>query len=60
MDLGPHASFIWICYAVVGLVVAGLVGYLAADGARLRRELADLEAQAGGRHAASHQTESQS
>ncbi|MEZ5855591.1 MAG: heme exporter protein CcmD [Hyphomicrobiaceae bacterium] len=45
MDLGPHATFIWLCYAIVGVVIAALVGFLAAEGARLKRELADLEAQ---------------
>jgi heme exporter protein D len=40
MDLGPHAAFIWISYAAVGLVVAILVVWLIADG---RRQAADLE-----------------
>ena len=44
MDLGPHAIFIWLCYAGVGVVIAGLIGALVAEGGRLNRELADLEA----------------
>lgn len=44
MDLGPHAHFIWISYAATAIVVAGLIGWLIADGRRQRTALADLEA----------------
>jgi heme exporter protein D len=44
MDLGPHAAFIIASYAIVGLVMAGLVAWLILDGRRYRRALADLEA----------------
>jgi heme exporter protein D len=43
-DLGPHAAFIWASYAAVAAVVAALIVWLLADGARYRRQLADLEA----------------
>ncbi|MEQ1651564.1 MAG: heme exporter protein CcmD [Hyphomicrobium sp.] len=44
MDLGPHAAFIWLSYAVVTLVVAGMIAWLVADGRRQLAALADLEA----------------
>lgn len=44
MDLGPHAAFIWASYAVVALVLAALVGWLAFDGRRQQRWLDELEA----------------
>ena len=44
MDLGPHAAFIWICYAAVTLVIAGLLAWLAADGRRQQAALDDFEA----------------
>ena len=45
MDLGKHAVFIWSSYGVVIVVLAGLVGWLISDGLRLKRRLAELEAQ---------------
>ncbi|MGE0700276.1 MAG: heme exporter protein CcmD [Hyphomicrobiaceae bacterium] len=47
MDLGPHAVFIWLCYAAVGVVVGGLVAALWLDGRRQARALARLEASQG-------------
>lgn len=44
MDLGPHAQFIISSYAVVALVLGGLVAWLWVDGARQKRLMADLEA----------------
>lgn len=44
MDLGPHAGFIWASYAAVVAVVGGLIAWLAFDGKRQARALADLEA----------------
>ncbi len=44
MDLGPHAQFIIASYAVVAVVLGGLVAWLLADGARQKRLMADLEA----------------
>ena len=41
MDLGPHAAFIWISYAVVALTVTGLICWLIFDG---KKQAADLEA----------------
>ena len=43
-DLGKHAVFIWSSYAVVVVVLSGLVAWLISDGRRLRRRLDDLEA----------------
>ena len=44
MDLGPHAAFIWAAYAVTATVFAALLAWLAWDGMRHRRRLADLDA----------------
>ncbi len=44
MDLGPHAAFIIASYAIVAIVMAGLVAWLIADGRRQQRVLDDLEA----------------
>lgn len=49
MDLGPHAAFIWTAYAVVALVLAGLVGWLWLDGERQKKLLGDVEAEGGRR-----------
>jgi len=44
MDLGPHAAFIIASYAVVAIVMIGLVTWLILDGRRQQRILDDLEA----------------
>lgn len=44
MELGRHAVFIWASYGAVVTVLAGLIGWLVYDGARLKRTLADFEA----------------
>jgi len=44
MDLGPHAAYIWASYALVALVLAGLIAWLIYDGRRQQRRLAELEA----------------
>ena len=44
MDLGPHAAYIWASYAVVALVLAGLVAWLVADGRHQQRLLDELDA----------------
>ena len=44
MDLGPHAAFIIASYAIVAVVMAGLVAWLILDGRRHQRTLAELEA----------------
>ncbi|MFA5899376.1 MAG: heme exporter protein CcmD [Hyphomicrobium sp.] len=44
LDLGPHASFIWSAYAIVTLVVGGLIVWLIVDGREQERRLADLAA----------------
>jgi heme exporter protein D len=43
MDLGPHAAFIWASYAIYSVVVAGVIGWLVWDGARLKARLSELE-----------------
>jgi len=43
MDLGPHATFIWLCYAVVAIVVLALVGWLLVQGRHRENELMQLE-----------------
>ena len=49
MDLGPHAIFIWLCYAAVAVVVATMIVGLWLDGRRHARELALLESKGLGR-----------
>lgn len=49
IDLGKHAAFIWSSYAIVTVVLAVLIAWLIADGARLKRRLAELDAQGVGR-----------
>jgi heme exporter protein D len=44
MTLGPYAGFILTSYAAVVLALAGLIGWLRFDGARLQRQLDALEA----------------
>jgi heme exporter protein D len=44
MDLGPHAAYIWACFAIAGLIVAGLTAWLVLDGRRQQRLIAELEA----------------
>jgi heme exporter protein D len=44
MDLGPHAAFIIASYAIVTIVMVGLVAWLILDGRRQQRILDDLEA----------------
>ena len=60
MDLGPHATFIWISYAATALVVSGLIAWLIADGRRQRAALADLEARGVRRRSSSTKTQSSS
>jgi heme exporter protein D len=44
LDLGPHAAYIWASYAVVAVVLAGLVVWLVVDGRRQQRLLDELDA----------------
>ncbi len=44
MNLGPHATFIWLSYLVTVLAIAGLLAWLFLDGRRHARKLAELEA----------------
>ncbi len=44
MDLGPHAAFIWACYAVVAVVLSLLAAWLVFDGRRQQRLIEALEA----------------
>lgn len=43
MDLGPHAAYIWACFALTGLLLVGLTAWLALDGRRQQRLIAELE-----------------
>jgi heme exporter protein D len=43
-DLGPHAAYIWASYGIVALVLAGLAGWLMADGRHQQRLLDELAA----------------
>lgn len=44
MNLGPYAVFIWLCYAAAAIVIGSLIAWLAFDGRRQAKALADLEA----------------
>jgi heme exporter protein D len=44
IDLGPHASFIWLSYAIVTVVVGGLIAWLVLDGREQERRLAEFAA----------------
>lgn len=44
MGLGPHAVFIVASYAIVALVIGGLIAWIMVDGRMLARRLAELEA----------------
>jgi heme exporter protein D len=53
MDLGPHAAFIWISYAAVTFVVAGLVAWLIFDGRKQAAAMQELEKRGARRRSAS-------
>lgn len=53
MTLGPHAAFIWMSYATVGLGLGAIIAWLIVDGRRQRAALDDLEARGVGRRAKS-------
>jgi heme exporter protein D len=53
MDLGPHAAFIWISYAAVTIVVAGLVAWLIFDGKKQAAAFEALEKRGVKRRSAS-------
>lgn len=44
MGFGAHAPFIVASYAIVALVIAGLIGWIVLDGRTQARRLAELEA----------------
>ena len=48
-DIGPHAAFIWLSYAIEVLVLGLLIGWLVYDGRRQAADLADIEARSGER-----------
>jgi len=52
MDLGPHAIFIVMAYAVTGLILAGLILHAALDHRAQRRALARLESRGARRRSA--------
>lgn len=43
MNLGPHAFFIVAAYALAGIVVVALIGWISADYRRQTRTLRELE-----------------
>ena len=49
VDLGPHASFIWLAYGTVALVIGALIAWLVVDGREQERRLAALAARGGQR-----------
>lgn len=53
MNLGPHADFIILSYAVVAFVLAALSVWLIYDGAHQKRLLEDLEARGNRRRSRS-------
>jgi heme exporter protein D len=53
MDLGPHAAFIWISYAAVTVVVAGLIAWLVFDGKKQAAAIDELEKRGARRRSAS-------
>ena len=55
MNLGPHAGFIVVAYAVALAVVAALIVWVAADSRAQKRTLEDLESR-GVRRAGERQT----
>lgn len=52
LDLGKHAVFIWSSYAVVAIVIAGLIVWLVAEGRTYRRQISLLEARGTRRRSA--------
>jgi heme exporter protein D len=46
-DLGPHAGFIWLSYALEVAVLGALIAWLTWDGRRQTRLLAELEKRRG-------------
>ena len=46
-DMGPHAVFIWLSYAMTAAVLSGLITWLIADGRRQTRLLAQYDARSG-------------
>lgn len=45
MDLGPNAVFVWSAYGVFAAVIAAVLLWLIAEGARLQRKLDRLDAE---------------
>ena len=44
MGLGEHAAFIIASYAFAGIAILGLLAWIVADGAKLKRAVVKLEA----------------
>ncbi len=49
LEMGGYARFVWPSYALAALVLAGFVATSVSANRRVRRELASLQAQRGGR-----------
>jgi heme exporter protein D len=56
IDLGKHAVFIWASYAIVAVVLMGLIVWLVLVGQNYARMLADLEARGVRRRSAHEET----
>jgi heme exporter protein D len=48
-DMGPHAAFIWLSYALEAAVLGGLIAWLVYDGRRQAADLAAIETRSGKR-----------
>jgi heme exporter protein D len=48
-DMGPHAAFIWMSYAIMAGVLAALIAWLILDGRKQSRLLAQYEARSASR-----------
>ena len=48
-DMGPHAAFIWVSYAIMAGVLAVLISWLILDGRKQSRQLAQYEARSASR-----------
>lgn len=55
MNLGPHAAFIVASYAISGVIVAALIGWITAEHRALKRKLADFDARGVTRRSAEPQ-----
>lgn len=48
-DMGPHAAFIWLAYAIMAAVLGALIAWLILDGRKQSRLLAQFDARSTSR-----------